>query len=80
MRFGRDERREQRAEDIRRQSRSRVTYGDLEIGAPDFAADHDVAPVPWSLCHRIHCIHDQIHEHLLQEHRITVDGAGLRTD
>ena len=35
VRFRRDEWCEQRADDIRRQTRSRVAHGDLDVGGPD---------------------------------------------
>jgi hypothetical protein len=43
-----------------------------------FAADRDVTPAVRSGRHRIHCIDHQIHEHLLQEHRIAMEAAGIR--
>ena len=78
MRFRRDEWCEQRADDIRRQTRSSVAHGDFDIGGPDFASYREVTSRRRRLGHRVHGVHQQVHEHLLQEHLIATDDARIR--
>jgi hypothetical protein len=67
-----------RAEDIRRQARSRVAHRDIDIGGPDVAADCDATTRRRCLGHGVHGVHHQVHQHLLQEHLIAGDDAGIR--
>ena len=78
VRFRRDEWCEQRAVDLRRQTRSSVAHRDVDIGRPDFGADGDATTRRRRLGHRVHGVHHQVHQHLLQEHLIAVDDAGMR--
>ena len=78
VRFRRDEWREQRALDLRRQTRSSVAHRDFDIGRPDFGADGDATTRRRRLGHRVHGVHHQVHQHLLQEHLIAGDDAGIR--
>ena len=57
---------------------SRVAHRDFDIGRPDVAADRDATTGRRRLGHRVHGVHHQVHEHLLQEHLIAVDDAGIR--
>ena len=75
LRFRRDEWREQPADDIRPQTRSSVAYGDFHVGGRDLAADRDVTLGRRCLGHRVHGVDHQVHEHLLQQHRIAADDA-----
>ena len=46
--------------------------------APDFGADGDATTRRRRLGHRVHGVHYQVHQHLLQEHLIAADDAGMR--
>ena len=46
--------------------------------APDLAAYRDVTSRRRGLGHRVHGVDYQVHEHLLQEHRIAADDARIR--
>ena len=50
----------------------------ISLIVSDVAADRDVAPAERRLGHRVHGVHHQVHEHLLQEHLIGVDHARTR--
>src|SRR6187401_2549269 len=78
VRFRRDEWCEQRADDIRGQTRSSVAHGDFESGGSDFACYRDLPPGERHLGHRVHGVYHQVHEHLLQEHLIAIDYARTR--
>ena len=45
---------------------------------PDFACYRDLPPGRRHLGHRVHGVHQQVHEHLLQEHLIAIDDARTR--
>ena len=63
---------------VRGQTWTRVANGDFDVGARDFACYRELPPGRRYRRHRIHGVHDQIYEHLLQEHLIAVDNAGTR--
>ena len=65
-------------DDIRRQTRSSVAHGDFDIGGPDFASYREATSRRRRLGHRVHGVHHQVHEHLLQEHLIAADDARIR--
>ena len=50
----------------------------FDVGGPDFGSDRDATPRRRCLGHRVHGVHHQVHEHLLQEHLIAADDARIR--
>ena len=66
---------EQPVDDIRPQARSSVAYGDFDVAGRDLATDRDVTLGPRCLGHRVHGVDHQVHEHLLQQHRIATDDS-----
>ena len=76
VRFRRDEWCEQRAVDVRRQTRFRCRAPRLSTSAAlTSVADRDATTGRRCLGHRVHGVHHQVHEHLLQEHLIAADDA-----
>ena len=78
VRLRRDEGSEQGAVDMRRQARSGIAHRELDIGGPDCGRDREAPPGLRGLGHRVDRIHHQVHQHLLQEHRIAADDARTR--
>ena len=78
VRFRRHEWREQRAVDLRRQTGSGVAHRDFDVGGTDVAAYREVTAGRRHLGHRVHGVDHEVHEHLLQEHRIADDDAGFQ--
>ena len=64
--------------ELRGQTGAVVAHGDFDICRPHVAADPEMTPGRRRLEHRVHCIHHEVHEHLLQEHRIAAHDALTR--